>query len=1023
MRAGKDALLLTRHYVNTQRQHSRAQSIVCALWSTALLLIVVLTTCGQAAADTLELPTDNLRGAITVDAQSANRWWQGAYEVWLLRGNCVIAQGRSFARGDEAVVWIERDADGTGINKLIVYTEGNSEVVIEGSTGANRVTDHDWFGRFTTGYQVQVRVANPGAEPKIKPAVYESALARRDPYHRAAVQRTQFTQFDADTPQVDPIPAGARRLRAFPRSSVPVNVRWFPGPSGTEWIAVIDSGVNLIIDGVDELGSVDILTDRMVIWTTGLEQPDLTGQSLQGQETPIEIYLEGNIVFRQGERIIHAQRMFYNVNTEVGTVLDAEILTPVPAYQGLLRLKADVIQQTGRNQFYAERGFITSSRFGAPRYRLQSQQIFFEDTQTPVIDPFTGAQALDPVSGEPLVDHKSLATAKNNFLFLGPVPVFYWPRFATDVNDPALFLERIAVRNDQIFGTQILADFNAYELLGIQNRPEGTKWDISTDYLSDRGPAGGTSFRYNRAGSFFGGPTSYAGFLDAWAIQDHGNDNLGATRMDIPPDKDFRYRLLWRHREYFENSFRLTAEAGWISDRNFLEQYFENEWDDFKDESTGVELKQLRDTASWSITADTRINDFVTTTEWLPRGDYFNLGRSLFGDRLTWTQHSSAGYAQYRTASFPDDPTLAAVFVPLPWDITAAGERIATRHGLELPVPVGPVKFVPYAVGELAHWGEDISGNSLQRAYGAAGLRASLPMWSAYPMVENNLLNVHGLAHKVVFGADLTFADANQDMTDLQLYDAIDDDNIEAFTRRFTTFDFAGAIPPSFDPRFYALRNGIANYVTSPTTEIADDLATVRLDVEQRWQTKRGPPGRQRIIDWVILDTGAVIFPDATRDNFGEDLGLVHYDFRWHVGDKFTLLSGGLFDFFADGQRIVTMGGYLNRPPRGAVSLQFRLLDGPITSTALIASYSYLLSPKWISTAGALVDFENDTQTQNLSITRIGESLLVSAGINGNSTKDVVGVSFSIEPRFLPGGRTVGAGGAQIPPAGLFGLE
>ena len=991
--------------------------------SCALLAVVVLITIGQSVGAPPELPTAGLRGAIAIDAQSANRWWQGAYEVWLLRGNCVITQGRSFARGDEAVVWIDRNSDGNGTTKLIVYLDGHAELVIHDARGANRLADHSWFGRFFTDEPIQVRVANPGPEPKIKPAVYEAALAHRDPYHRAAVQRTQFTQFDADTPQVDPLPAGARRLRAFPRSNVPVNVRWFPSPSGNEWIAVIDSGVNLIIDGVDASGSVDILTDRLVIWTSGLHEPDLTGQSLQDRDTPIELYLEGNIVFRQGERIIHAQRMFYNVNDEVGTVLDAEILTPVPDYQGLLRLKADVIQQTGRDRFFAERGFLTSSRFAAPRYRLQSQRIYLEDIQHPLNDPLTGVPVVDPESGEPQVEHDRIATSVNNFLYLGPVPVFYWPRFATDVSDPTLFIDRIALKNDQIFGTQVLLDFDAYDLLGIQNRPKGTKWDISADYLSDRGPAGGTSFRYNRGGTFLNRPTSYAGFADFWGIQDTGTDNLGGLRQNVPANREFRHRLLWRHRQYFANSLRLTAETGWISDRNFLEQYFENEWDNFKDQSTGVELKQLRENRSWSVTADARLNSFFTQTQWLPRADHFWLGQSLLGDRLTWTEHSSVGYAQLRTASFPTDPIQAPFFVPMPWEVTSSGERLVTRQGLELPVPVGPVKFVPYALGELAHWGADLTGNDLQRVYGAAGLRASLPMWNVYPTVESPLLNVHGLAHKAVFKADFTYADANRDLTALPLYDAIDDDNIEAFRRRFTALNFGGVTPPQFDERFYTLRGGIANWVTSPTTEVADDLTTLRLDVQQRWQTKRGMPGRRRIIDWIKLDTGAVIFPDANRDNFGQDVGLVHYNFRWHVGDKLTLLSGGLFDFFTDGQRIATVGGFLNRPPRGAVSLQFRLIDGPITSTALIANYSYLMSPKWISTIGALIDFENKTQTQQLILTRIGESLLVSAGLTSNSTKDVVGVTLTVEPRFLPGARTRGAGGAQIPPAGLFGLE
>ena len=47
------------------------------------------------------------------------------------------------------------------------------------------------------------------------------------------------------------------------------------------------------------------------------------------ERTPLEIYMEGNIVFRQGERVIYADRMYYNVPNETGTILNAEMLTPV----------------------------------------------------------------------------------------------------------------------------------------------------------------------------------------------------------------------------------------------------------------------------------------------------------------------------------------------------------------------------------------------------------------------------------------------------------------------------------------------------------------------------------------------------------------------------------------------------------------------------------------------------------------------------------------------------------------------
>ena len=113
-----------------------------------------------------------------------------------------------------------------------------------------------------------------------------------------------------------------------------------------------------------------------------------------------------------------------------------------------------------------------------------------------------------------------------------------------------------------------------------------------------------------------------------------------------------------------------------------------------------------------------------------------------------------------------------------------------TTQEIDWPLQLGPVKVVPYALGQLAHWGEDINGDDLQRAYWQAGVRASMPMWSVVPEIESALWNVHGLAHKVVFDAEFSAADANRDVDDLPLYDPLDDDSIEAFRRRMAFLTF-----------------------------------------------------------------------------------------------------------------------------------------------------------------------------------------------------------------------------------------
>ncbi len=1006
---------------------------------------------------------------ISIAAQQGVRWTRGSTEIWVLKGDCRIVQGASSARAQQAVLWIVRDSRfEAGRTRVVAYLEGEVRVDRRHDTVAAKVADRAWLGRFLTEAHAYVDVRHRAERPEAEPPIFARAVARRDQGPQAAVVRAQNEPAapaprggtptpapappDSETPgllpralaapQTGPEPAiesaapppGTRRIRLFSRSDVRIRARWFPDPDTNVGIAVIDAGVNLIIDNLQGYGTLDISADRVVIWTTAEQEPGLRGETVQDDQTPLEVYMEGNVVFRQGERVIYADRMYYDVRSHRGTVLGAEILTPAPGYEGLLRFRSEVVQQTGRDRFFARESFITSSRMGIPRYRLQASQIEFQDIQQPRIDPFTGAPRLDPETLEPTVDHQQLATARNNFLLLGEVPVFYWPIIAADVSDPTYYIRRAQYKNDKTYGHQILTEWDAFQLLGIGDKPAGTNWDVSLDYLSKRGFGHGTTFTYNRPRLLWlDGPAS--GLLDYWGIKDHGDDLISGPGW-VPPEADYRYRLFSRHRQELAREFQLTGELGWISDRNFLQQYFTREWDTFKDQTTGVELKRTRDNISWSITADARVNDFFTQTEWLPRGDHFWLGQPV-AEALTWFEHSSAAYARFRTTTVPTAAQDAALFTYLPWEspaprgaplvpLDAEGERLATRQEIDWPFQLGPVKVVPYALGELAHWGEDREGDDLQRVYYQTGVRASLPMWRTFPQIESQLWNVHGIAHKVVFDAEFAFSEANRDLDDLPLYDPIDDDSIETIRRRFAVTTFGvpagtvAAIPRQFDERLYAVRSGLAGAVTGPT-EIAEDLMALRLGMRHRWQTKRGRPDRRRIIDWITLDTNAVVFPDPDRDNFGTSVGLVDYDFRWFVGDRLTLSSEGLFDFFQDGAQIITIGAHLQRPPRGNVYVGLRLLEGPISSQVFITSLAYRMSPKWYGLVSASVDLKGENIGQSVSVTRIGESLLMSLGVSVDAIRGDSSVFFAVEPRFLPKGRLARA--TSVETAGLRKLE
>ncbi|QGJ69827.1 Organic solvent tolerance protein OstA [Planctomycetales bacterium 10988] len=942
---------------------------------------------------------------ILMKANQAQHWEEGAYQVWCLQGNCSLDQADRKATCNQAVIWYEKGKQPNLESRLIVYLEGDVKI----DSGGQVLTDETWFGRYYTTQPLRPSFKQLNENSAAGSSLYSRALARFLPPQQMAsgpdqqaIQQTLYQPVTVPPPGAA-LPPGVIRVRAFPRGDLPYQIESRPTGRGTEQATIITQGVNLLIDGVQvdefgDLGTLDLLADRMVIWTQG--GLDLSGQTGRNPNQSFEVYLEGNIVFRQGPRVVYAKRMYYDITNRSGIILDAELLSPATDVNGLVRIKADVIQQVSQNRFLAKRAWFTTSLLSRPKYRWQAGEIELVDQQQNVFDPVTGLPVVDPESGQPVVESNRRITMRNNFLFLSEVPIFYWPVISARLEDPGLILEKIAIRNDDLFGTQVLTTFNMYELLGVQEPPAGSRWLLNLDYLSDRGPAVGTELTMPTT-QLFGMPAPGGLFLDAWAIRDTGFDNLGLGRQMIAPEEEYRYRIFEQSRQYLNNEYRFTTEVGLQSDRNFLEQYFEPEFDNNKDQETGLELWKATENRAWSLSANVQVNDFYTQTQWLPRFDYFWLGESLFNDTFTAHSRLSVGYADLSPATFPQDPVQAAAETALPWEADAEGGRYILRSELDYPLQAGPVKMVPYVLGEAAHWDEDLTGGSLDRLYYQAGVRASLPIWATFPEIQSDLFNVDGVAHKISLETDAYFAEANEDLNNLPLYDNLDDDATERFRRRFAVSTFGGMTPIQFDERFYGVRSGLASSVSSSALEIAEDLTAVRMGLHQRWQTKRGYPGQKRIIDWIVFDIDGVFFPEADRDNFGESFGLLTYDFRWHVGDRLTLFSDGAFDFFDTGQEVVSVGMNLDRIGDGNLLLEFSSLGGPFNREILTGAYSYRMTEKWASSYSLQIDFGNDgLVTHTVGLVRIGESFIVSLGYNFNNSKDTSGVTLLVEPRF-----------------------
>ena len=539
---------------------------------------------------------------------------------------------------------------------MIAYLEGRVGLRLVRDRDPVEIRDKKWFGHFFTLHGVQIHAGAVAGKPDVLPGIYQRGMNARNPEFADALRQTRVDQVQYVAPNEPPppgqpspsagpmppgtpaIPQGSRRIRVFARGDVPMQAQWQQNPQTHEAVAVINQGVNMVIEGltagkgtVPGVGggplTLDLSTDRLVIWTVAPQQPDINAPLVAGPE-PAAGSLHGRQhrlppgrpdhlcqahVLRRAEPRGHDSG---GRHAHAGAGLRRQ---GPPARQRHAADRRGPLPRPGRVRHLQPHG---NSRLSP-----QWSDVAFEDRQ---IFRSGHRDAARWTPDERAGGHQELVSSQNNVLYLEEVPIFYWPTFATDLNDPTLFLRRIQFNENGVFGYQFFTDFAAYQLLGIKDRPKGTDWTVSLDYLSLRGSSEGTEFVYNR-GDFLGISGQAAGKINFWGIFDHGTDNLGQGRSSVLPEPDvnYRYRFFEPHRQELGEGFTFTAEVGKISDRNFLLEYFKQDWDEQKDPSTDVALKFRRENMSMSIMAEARLDNFVTDTQWLPRFDHFLLGQSL----------------------------------------------------------------------------------------------------------------------------------------------------------------------------------------------------------------------------------------------------------------------------------------------------------------------------------------------------------------------------------------------------------
>ena len=605
----------------------------------------------------------------------------------------------------------------------------------------------------------------------------------------------------------------------------------------------------------NELGDlVEFQADNAVLFYGGesLEKsPEDSEQGFLASGAITAVYLQGNIVMTEGARTIRADEMFYDFENSRALAVNAEMhkfdeKRGIPVY-----LRAVKLRQVSENLFEAEDITLTTSEFYLPQISMTASKMVLTD--------MTG---LDERAGKIADDSKYDALLTDVRMKAGKRTIFRMAKVRTDLERPDLPIRNASVGRDSSFGTTVQTEWYLAKILGLKE-PPGTDSSLNLDYFSKRGVGTGVVVDY--------GQQDYYGGISGYVMKDRGDDDLGRTRKNLETGREYRGRFTSRHRQYLPYDWQATFEVSYISDKNFLESFYRNEFNTSKAQETIMHLKRLKDNWAFSFLTKVRINDFKSETEELPTLEYHRTGQSFWDNKLTY--YTDTRVTRFRDRLGNDTPSsrqqqkFYSLFV--------------TRHEVDMPLKSNKFSIVPFVAGSYGFEDQDGYKTKLSDSevsplpgedkvfLGETGVRLATMFWKEMPEIQSKFWDVDGIRHIVKPHAEV-----------------------------------------------------VSYHESDDTIEMRD---TYNIGLSQRWQTRRGRKGDKRTIDWMRFDIDATflneradsavgparsygpakfIYNDPSaffltrRDEgrFGMVRDSINTDYSWRITDTTTVLSDFNYD-------------------------------------------------------------------------------------------------------------------------------
>ncbi len=418
----------------------------------------------------------------------------------------------------------------------------------------------------------------------------------------------------------------------------------------------------------------------------------LTADKVTANENTGDVLAEGNVTIKSSDNLWTGDRFIYNFKTR--QISAGEFKSGRPPF--FITGESLAINQTNKT-YTATNALVTTDDYEVPAYKIR-------------------ARSLTLVPGEYI-------EAKNATLYLGNVPVFYYPYYRRSLQrHPNNFAFEPGYRG--IHGAYLLSTYNWF-------LREELRGSVHFDMRSRRGLAAGPDLSYD-AGKFGKGDVEYYFAAD----DDPGSDNAGN------PISRHRQRLRFTHRADFDTNFTFKTAVRYQSDPFIVRDFFEYEYRRNVQPNTFADVTRFWDNWALDVLVQPQVNDFFETVERLPDVRLTGLRQQIGATPLFYDSESTVGYYQRRFAS-------TNLFQP---DFSAF--RGDTYHQITLPQTYfGWLNVTPRAGGRLTYYSEAhgpgaTTGEEIRGVFNT-GAEVSFKASRVWNNAESKFWDVNGLRHIV----------------------------------------------------------------------------------------------------------------------------------------------------------------------------------------------------------------------------------------------------------------------------------